>query len=179
MHRTVDARAHRIQCDLEARPHRGRELPAAMQLATWGCSAQIARRLNLSQRLVEAWGNPNDPNRSPVEALRELMEEALHHHAAVDALAPLTALADCFGFDLVQRKQATATDSDVIDAAASALREAGEAVAVALETISEGHSEVALAKSKREIQEAIDALYRLLREKEAAAATGQRSTLAR
>jgi len=156
-----------VKCDLTGDPHSAsRPAKAAMQRATWGRTGRIADATGLSQRTVETWGNPADPQRSPLQQLELVMCAALDAGAAhEEATAPLAYLNDRF----LSPASGEAPYVTVQCAAASALREAGEGIALAIEAARDGIvSEAELVAIEREVADAITALHRLAREAQAA-----------
>ena len=167
MSRSFARSAAQVKCDLAGDPHSAkRPYARAIQAATWNRSGRIADYLGLSQRTVETWGNPADPQRGPNQVLAMLMEESIAAGAAPEeALAPLFDLAEHFGFDLsarlpvVTQKELLAQGTTV---AANAMKEAGEAVALVIEELlSKSPSRKRKAAICKELREAI-AVFRQL-----------------
>ena len=71
-------------------------------------TAAIARRIGgISRRTVQSWRDLDEEHRGPGEVLEVAIAAALHLGRPVDeATAPLRALAEAFGFDLVERREA-------------------------------------------------------------------------
>lgn len=135
MQRSFARSATQVKCDLAGDPHSAkRPYARAIQAATWNRSGRIADYLGLSQRTVETWGNPADPQRGPNQVLAMLMEESIAAGAAPEeALAPLFDLAEHFGFDLSARLPIVTEKellAQVTPLAANAIKETGEAVAL-------------------------------------------------
>ncbi len=133
------------KCDLSGDPHSAkRPYAKAMQACTWTRSGRIADRLGLSQRTVETYGNPADPQRGPNQALAIIMHEALSAGASPDeALAPLFALCEEFGGEFAPRLPVIHTKDLLAQAdrlAANTLRSLGEAVSRLFERLNGGLS---------------------------------------
>lgn len=155
--------AERAKCDLAGDPHSAsRVAKAAMQRATWGRTGRIADATGLSQRTVETWGNPADPQRSPVQVLEIVMRAAIESGAAhEEATAPLAYLNEIF----LQSAPGNSSPTTVQLAAVSALRESSEGIALAVEAARDGEiSKGELAAIERECSDAITALHSLVRE---------------
>lgn len=148
--RTVRPLSEQEKCELAGDPHSlKRPAAKAFQVATWGRTATLAERLHLSQRLVESWGNPNDPQRGPLQILEIVMRTALDDAAPdEDALAPLRYLASRFGRIVVKPQEIT--PAGVLVAAdqvcARVLREAGGAVDRLIAALADGR----VSESERE-----------------------------
>lgn len=156
-----------IQCDLAGDPHSTRRAAkAAMQRATWGRTGRIADATGLSQRTIETWGNPSDPQRSPLEQLEIVMFTAIVDGATHDeATAPLA--------HLNQRFLSPNTDDGpsigLTFAAADSMREGSEFLASLAEAIRDGVvSDAELAVIEREAADVITITHRIVREAQAA-----------
>lgn len=164
--RSLTRSAAQLKCDLSGDPYsQVRAAKAAMQRATWGRTGRIADATGLSQRTVETWGNPSDPQRSPVQVLEIVMCAALDAGAAhAEATAPLAYLNDRFLSPAEESSPQT-----VQIAAVAALRESSEGISLAIEAARDGEvSEAELATIEREVADAITSLHRLVRESQAA-----------
>ncbi len=167
-----------IQCDLAGDPHSAaRPAKAAMQRATWGRTGRIADATGLSQRTVETWGNPSDPQRSPLQQLEIVMQAALAAGAEfTEATAPLAYLNDRF---LLPAPEASSPVTVQL-AAVSALRKSSEGIAMAIKAASDGNvSESEVTMIENEVADAITALHRVVREAQAACHRPLRGTIYR
>lgn len=163
--RTTDRKR---ECDLAGDANSGkRPYARALQSATWGRTGRIADALGLSQRTVETWSNPADPQRGPNQTLAILIRESIAAGAAPeDALSPLVDLAEEFGFDLAPRVRVV-SPSDLLaqaDAlAADALVQSGEAVSAYLSSLRDGHlTQREREGNRKELREAVRALLACL-----------------
>lgn len=165
--------AEQVKCDLAGDPHsRVRAAKAAMQRLTWGRTGRIADATGLSQRTVETWGNPADPQRSPLQQLELAIFAAVESGAYQDeAAAPLAYLADLLGYDLAPRLKVLGFVG-IPSAAATALRESSEGIAKAVASLRDGGvSQREADEIEREVAESITSLHRLAREAQAAVST--------
>jgi hypothetical protein len=145
------------QCDLAGDSYSlKRPFAKAIQAATWSRTGRIADALGLSQRTVETWGNPADPQHGPLWQLATIMREALAAGAdESDALAPLRLLQSIFEPD-------TEANVELTRAASESIRESAESVAVTLESLRDGQIDaLELERIDRETAEAIDKLRQL------------------
>jgi hypothetical protein len=153
-----------IQCDLAGDPHSAsRAAKAAMQRATWGRTGRIADETGLCQRTVETWGNPSDPQRSPLQVLEIVMATSLQSGAPfAEATAPLAYLESRF------LAPSASTSEGIALAISSALRENAEAIARTIELVRDGVTKAELAEIERQCADSITATHRLVREAQAA-----------
>jgi hypothetical protein len=110
-----------------------------------------------------------------LEMLARWLDRLAREGASDGVAGILRWLSGRYGFDLVERTESQTATADVISTAASALREASEAIAAALEAAPGGISEHELGRIEREIQEGIEHLHRLARVVRARTASGVRS----
>lgn len=170
---SVRRHAALVQCELAGDPHsHTRAAKAAMQRLTWGRTGRIADATGLSQRTVETWGNPADPQRSPLQQLELAIFAAVEAGAHQDeASAPLAYLADLLGYDLAPRLRVLGFVG-IPNAAATALRESSDAIAKAVEALRDRNITAREADAiEAEVAEAITELHRLTREAQAAVST--------
>lgn len=115
------------KCDLAGDPYsHKRPFAKAMQACQYGRTGRISDATGLSQRTIETWQNPTDPQRGPNQTLAIVMHESLAAGASEEeALAPLFHLADEFGFTLEfqpredgKRKGIEIANADTLDSAA-------------------------------------------------------------
>lgn len=168
MSRTLRAVDGSRKCDLAGDSYAGkRPYAKSMQALTWGRSGRIADALGLSQRTVETWGNPADPQRGPNQSLAIAMHVALDAGAGTEeALAPLIGLAEEFGFDLAPRVPVV-TGADLLAQAdrlsASALSSAAGAVRGYLDSMTDRRLTPSELQTNRQgIREAVSALLACL-----------------
>lgn len=173
MGHSLDRHSEQIQCDLAGDPHSHcRAAKAAMQRLTWGRTGRIADATGLCQRTVETWGNPADPQRSPLQQLELAILAAVEAGAHQDeAMAPVVYLANLLGCDLAPRLRVLGAIG-VASAAASALRESSEGIAKAVDSLRDGcMSSQEANRIEAEVAEAVTALNRLAQEARAAVST--------
>lgn len=151
-----------VECEPSLDPYTvKRPYSLALRDALEGRAASAAARLHLSARLVEAWGNACDPQRSPLQVLDELLAALLALGARPAELEPAVALlARRIGRDLVPLPEALR--ESVTAAVAEAAREVGEGLAVALAVAEDGEvDELEVARARRELAEIRDRTGRL------------------
>jgi len=142
------------ECDLCADPYqRKRPYVLALREALEGRALAAAQRIHLSGRLLEAWGNAFDPQRSPLQVLDELFLALLALGATNEEIEPAVALlARRIGRELVP-----AIDDafcSVTQAAAALARESGGGIATALAAVEDGVvDDLELARLRRELSE--------------------------
>ncbi|OQC42277.1 MAG: hypothetical protein BWX64_00294 [Acidobacteria bacterium ADurb.Bin051] len=150
------------ECDPAADPYsRKRRYTVAIRDGLEGRAAAAASRLHLSPRLLEAWANPADPQRGPLQTLDELLSALLELGATPEELeAPVALLARRIGRALVVELEDSA--ESVTDAAAGVARQSGAGVATALEVAADGDvDELEVARTRRELAAIRDRAARL------------------
>jgi len=131
----------------------------------------IARELGLAGRTVRQWRERHDsdhrgPGRTLALAIRAAIE--ICGRRVEEALAPVRALADEWGHDLVPRCAGDVDASRVTSTAAETVRDVGSAIGAALDAVRDGTVDaVELALCDTEILEAQRTLATLRREIEA------------
>lgn len=114
----------------------------AMRQLTGRDSNAIAAMIGLSGRTVRSWRDLDHEHRGPAEVLELAIVAALRLGRPVDeALAPIAALAEAFGFRLVDASAKEATSSDARIAASDMTRAAGSAIHTVLEAVADGRIE--------------------------------------
>lgn len=112
----------------------------AMRRLTDRDSKAIAAILGISGRTVRSWRDLDEEHRGPAEVLELAIVAALRMGRPVgDAVAPLAALAEAFGFRLVDASSAAGLAPQVT--AADLTRAAGVALHQALEAAADGQIE--------------------------------------
>lgn len=152
------------ECEPAVDPYtRKRPFALALRQLLEGRAPGVAARIHLSARLVEAWENAFDPQRSPLQTLSDTIEAALALGATrEDAAQVVELLARQIGYRLERVEDVTRESLGKTVAEAS--REVGEGLAVALETMEDGEvDDLEHARARRELSEARDRLARVER----------------
>lgn len=140
------------ECEACVDPYsRKRPYVLALREALEGRAAAAGPRIHLSGRLLEAWMNAFDPQRSPLQVLDELFVALMALGATPEDLEPAVALlARRLGRDLVPSPKSIV--ESVTRAAADAAREAGEGISAALAAVEDGEvDDLELARARREL----------------------------
>lgn len=126
-------------------------------------SRAIGREIGLSGSTLRDWRNRHDsdhrgPGRTIALAIRAALEVC--GRPLDEAIAPVRALADEFGFDLVARRPSDPDAGTVMQSVAEAVRECGEASATALDAVRDGRIDQAeLEACDRVLAQATESLH--------------------